>query len=121
MNILNNKNSGDPVTIKVFENSMGSIARSFAQVQEQFARVDEHFAQIDKRFDAVDARFEQVDQRFEKIETRLDTQDVVLGKILTELVGFRRESREDRIAIGTLARNDLAHEARLAKLEQKAA
>jgi len=70
MNIVTNRNGDKYVTAYMFENSMGAIARSFAQVQERFVEVDNRFAKIDQRFNEIDIRFAKIDLRFNEIDQK---------------------------------------------------
>ncbi len=126
------------VTITRFEDSMGAIARSFQGVDgrfnevdkrfdiidSKFKEVDDRFKQVDRRFDAVDARFSEVDKRFDLMDKRFDLMDKrfdrhdeMFEKVITALDIMRKESREDRQTMGTLAYNDLRAADRLDKLE----
>ena len=71
------------VTLPVFEESMASIARSFAQVDERFVRLE---TSVDVRFDRIDA---------------------VLETLLKEMQAIRHDAREDRQSIASLAYNQL--------------
>lgn len=140
MNIVTNESGEKHVTANMFENSMGAIARSFAQVEERFAEVDNRFARIDQRFNEIDQRFNEIDQRFNEIdqrfneidqkfieidkrftgiEERLDKQDTILELVLKEIRALRSESRDDRLTVAALAHNDIKLETRVTKLEQK--
>lgn len=126
MNIVTNESGEKYITANMFENSMGAIARSFAQVEERFVEVDNRFAKIDQRFNEIDQRFNEIDQkfieidkRFTGIEERLDKQDTILELVLKEIRALRSESRDDRLTVAALAHNDIKLETRVTKLEQK--
>ena len=117
MEIEKNNMPENYVTITRFEDSMGAIARSFQGVDGRFNEVDKRFDIIDSKFKEVDDRFKQVDARFDLMDKRFDRHDEMFEKVITALDIMRKESREDRQTMGTLAYNDLRAADRLDKLE----
>lgn len=92
-----NQNVGPKyLTLDVFEKSMRSIARSFDSVNKNFEKV-----------------FEKLDQH-SKI---LDQHSKAFEIVLKEMVGFREEAKEHRLAMSSMNHTDIAQQRKIEGLE----